>query len=80
MGWITHLAIYFVVWWITLFIVLPFGVQRDEAVSGGNDPGAPVSPRIGIKLLVNTVLALVVWFVIFLIDRLDLITIRDFGG
>jgi predicted secreted protein len=80
MGWITHLAIYFIVWWITLFLVLPFGVQRDEAVSRGNDPGAPARSRIGIKLLVNTLLALIVWFVIFLIDRLDLITIRDFGG
>jgi predicted secreted protein len=79
MSWITHLAIYFIVWWITLFMVLPFGVQRDLAVTAGNDPGAPVQSRIGIKLLVNTLVALVVWFGIFLIDRFDLITISDFS-
>jgi len=80
MSWVTHLAIYFIVWWITLFMVLPFGVQRETSVIGGNDPGAPQQARMGIKLLVNTLLALVVWFGIFLIDWFDWVTIKDFSG
>ena len=80
MGWITHLAVYFIVWWTTLFMVLPWGVTRDETVNTGNDPGAPARARMGIKLLANTLLALVVWFVIFLIDYYDLITFRNYSG
>ena len=80
MSWFSHLAIFFIVWWITLFMVLPWGVQRDEAVRAGNDPGAPARSRMGIKILANTLLALIIWAVIFVIDRYDLITIRDFGG
>ena len=40
MSVVSGLAIYFVIWWITLFMVLPFGVRRDEKIEIGNDPGA----------------------------------------
>ena len=57
----TIVAIYFVVWWITLFLVLPFGVKNaDEAgevVEKGHERGAPVATRLAIKAAINTVLA-----------------------
>jgi len=80
MGLITGLAVYFVVWWITLFIVLPFGIARNQDVTQGNDPGAPVRHRMLLKILVNTVLAFFVWLIIYLIDIYDLIDFRNTGG
>ena len=60
----TIVAIYFVVWWITLFLVLPFGVKNASeegvAVRGGHEPGAPVVTLLLIKALINTVLAALV--------------------
>lgn len=42
-------SLYFVIWWILLFAVLPFGVQS-QAEAGevvpGTDPGAPAAPRL----------------------------------
>jgi len=76
MGWITHLAVYFVIWWTTLFCVLPFGVHREDAVTQGNDPGAPKQSRIVLKLVINTFVAFAVWFVVFLIDYFDLIKLQ----
>ncbi len=76
MGWITNLAVYFVVWWITLFAVLPFGIQRDDDVNVGNDPGAPRKSNIGVKLAINTLVALVVWGIIYVIYVYDLIAFR----
>jgi len=73
MGWITHLAVYFVIWWITLFCVLPFGVRSEDSVTLGNDPGAPQQSRIVLKLVINTFVALAVWFVVFLVDYFDLV-------
>ena len=32
MGLVTGIAIYFVIWWITLFVVLPFGVEQNKNV------------------------------------------------
>ena len=58
------LAIYFVVWWITLFAVLPFGIhsqQENGQVSMGTDPGAPVLARMGSKLIWTTIVSAVIF-------------------
>jgi predicted secreted protein len=56
----TAFAIYFVIWWITLFLTLPFGIrsQHEDGVgTAGSDPGAPVASRMGPRLLWTTVLS-----------------------
>jgi predicted secreted protein len=67
----TALAIYFVIWWIVLFAVLPWGV-RSQHESGemtpGTDPGAPVLTNLRLKLIWTTIVATMVfsaWFVIY---------------
>ncbi len=54
------IAIYFTIWWIVLFAILPWGVrsqQEDGDIVAGTDPGAPVAPRLLIKAAATTVLA-----------------------
>jgi len=60
----TAIAIYFLIWWIMLFAVLPFGVkaQGDEALPG-TDPGAPVVPHLLAKLIWTTAVATLVFAV-----------------
>jgi predicted secreted protein len=58
----TGFAIYFVFWWITLFLTLPFGVRsqhEDGESAPGTDPGAPVASQMGRKLIWTTVLSAV---------------------
>lgn len=55
-------AIYGIIWFLTLFMVLPFGVQSQHEsgeVVPGSEGGAPVRPQILRKLGINTVLATV---------------------
>lgn len=56
------LAVYFVVWWLTLFMVLPFGA-RSQVDAGevirGSEPGAPAVLRLWPKLLITTLVAAV---------------------
>ncbi|HTO65191.1 MAG TPA: DUF1467 family protein [Bradyrhizobium sp.] len=62
----TAFAIYFVVWWITLFVMLPLGVRSQHEEGGGvpgTDPGAPVASQMGRKLFWNTVLSAVIFAV-----------------
>ena len=64
MAWTTMLAIYFVVWWVVLFAVLPFGVHSQAeqgVVSPGTDPGAPAIPHLRAKLLWTTLVSAVVF-------------------
>ncbi len=60
----TALAIYFVLWWIVLFVTLPFGVRSQHEDGGGapgTDPGAPVASLMGRKLIWTTVISAVVF-------------------
>jgi predicted secreted protein len=60
------LALYFVVWWTVLFIVLPFGA-RSQADAGdilvGSEPGAPALPSLNEKALWTTIMAAVVFVI-----------------
>lgn len=66
MSWVTGVAVYFVVWWISLFMVLPWGNRPDETPAPGNAPSAPKKPRIWWKFGATTILAAVIWGVIYL--------------
>lgn len=60
----TGLAIYFVLWWLVLFLTLPFGVrsQHEDGVGApGTDPGAPILARMGRKLLLTTLISAVIF-------------------
>lgn len=62
------LAIYFVVWWLCLFVVLPFKV-RNQVDDGewveGSERGAPAIARLWPKLLITTLLAAVITALLF---------------
>ena len=60
----TAFAIYFVMWWVTLFLTLPFGVRsqhEDGEGAPGTDPGAPIAPGLGRKLIWTTVISAVIF-------------------
>ena len=65
----TGFAIYFVLWWIVLFLTLPFGVRsqhEDGEGAPGTDPGAPVVARMGGKLIWTTLISAVIFAVAML--------------
>jgi predicted secreted protein len=60
----TACAIFFLIWWIVLFAVLPWGVrsQHEEAdMTPGTDPGAPVIPNVGRKLVWTTLVSVLIF-------------------
>ncbi|MSO53640.1 MAG: DUF1467 family protein [Rhodospirillales bacterium] len=77
MDWPMGIAVYAVIWWMTIFIVLPWGIRPidDADVAKGQSAGAPEKPRLLAKMAANTVLAGVVWGVIYWISEAGLIAI-----
>ena len=55
------LAIYFTMWWIVLFAILPLGVRsQHENAEGrlqGTDPGAPIAPKLLMKAGLTTLVS-----------------------
>ena len=72
----TGIAIFFVAWWIVLFTVLPFGIKRHADSEPGLEPGAPERPRLWAKAGVTTLIATVVWVLIYLVIDFELIDLR----
>lgn len=79
MGWATGLAIYFVIWWIVVFAVLPWGVRPVEPgdVAKGHASGAPRKPRMLIKIVVTTVVAAGIWLVVYYVIQSGTISFRE---
>ncbi|HEV7435762.1 MAG TPA: DUF1467 family protein [Pseudorhizobium sp.] len=64
MSFLSFFAVYFIIWWITLFAVLPMGMrsQHDEGdVTLGTVESAPARFRIGRVLLLTTLISAVVY-------------------
>ena len=77
----TAIAIYFLIWWISLFVVLPFGIRSQhegEDYAQGTDPGAPIMARIGMKLVWTTIVASIVFAILAAIYKYKLIDIGAF--
>ena len=80
MSWTTALAIYFVLWWVVLFAVLPWGVRsQGEAgdVTPGSDPGAPAVPALGAKLVWTTIVSAVVFGLMYAAYVTRLVGLED---
>ena len=66
MDWLGTAVVFAIVWWLILFMVLPFGAAPPDEVEPGMATSAPAKPRMAVKLAITTVLAalvttLVVW-------------------
>lgn len=63
------LAIFFIIWWLSLFAVLPFGIRTQEEagdVVPGTHESAPARPRILRVFVINTVVALILFGIFWL--------------
>lgn len=71
----TAIAVYFIIWWVVLFMTLPFRaktqLQAGEVVEG-SDPAAPADPQIKKRMIWNSIVALgffgVFWYLAVYLD------------
>ncbi|WP_127524003.1 DUF1467 family protein [Mesorhizobium sp. Z1-4] len=77
MSWISAVAIYFIIWWVVLFVALPFGLQtqdEDHDVTLGTVPSAPRGPHVARALLRTTIVSALI-FALFYVA----VVVFDFG-
>jgi predicted secreted protein len=78
MGWITGIAVYFVLWWTVLFVVLPWGtrpVANPDDQTGWR--GVPAQPSMRKKVIANTIVTTIVWLIIYLLVSSETLSFRD---
>jgi predicted secreted protein len=87
MKWTSAIAIYFIIWWTCLFVMLPLRIKNaaeaGEGVEEGNDAGAPVAHGLLWKAGATTVLATIVFAAVYwalstgVLETMELPLIRD---
>ena len=77
MAWVTGIVVYVLVWWITLFAVLPLWVTPAEPDDLGHAAGAPQRPRMLLKLAITTVVSAFIWLAIYLLVRSPWLSFRE---
>ncbi|HXC92118.1 MAG TPA: DUF1467 family protein [Stellaceae bacterium] len=76
MNWFTGLVVYVLVWWVTLFAILPLWVVPAEPGDVGHTAGAPKQPRLLRKALVTTLVAAAIWLAIYAVVRSPWLSFR----
>jgi predicted secreted protein len=73
-------AIYVIMWWLAFFIMLPMGArslhEADEAAAPGVERGAPSVHNLGLKALIASGIAAVLWLFVAWAISVDLFAMR----
>jgi len=81
MSVVSGVAVYFIIWWLVLFTVLPWGShsahELGEDVPEGHAPSAPVHPAIAKKFVVTTIISAICFAVFYFVVTNDLIGLDD---
>ena len=77
MNVVSAFVVFVVIWWLVLFMVLPFGVRRVETPEDGHDHGAPVHPMLWRKAAATTAISVVLFAAVYAIIEFELISLQD---
>ena len=77
MSWISGTVVYFLIWWVVLFAVLPIGAQPDPA----GDPesgwrGTPRRPRFWRTVGITTLASTLIWIGVAALIQSDWLSFR----
>jgi len=75
------IAIYFVLWWLVLFAILPFGVttqDEDGEVIAGTESSAPIAPQLGKKALLTTLVSAAIFGSVYALSATGIVDLDAF--
>lgn len=73
----TGILVYTLIWWVVLFMVLPWGVKVPDEPEPGHAASAPSNPNLVRKFLITTVIAALFFGVAYYLIESDLISFRN---
>ena len=76
---VSAVVVFIVIWWLVLFMVLPWGVRRTETPEPGHDPGAPAKPMLWRKAAATTAISVVLFAIVYVVVEYELISLRGVG-
>lgn len=80
MKFLNGVVLYFLIWWVVIFAVLPLGVRPPQEKTPGMMPGAPDKPDLGRKAMITTIISAIIWLAIYLLIKFDVVSFRAMAG
>jgi predicted secreted protein len=77
MSFSSGLVVFFIIWWVAIFAVLPFGVKHPVAHEKGMMPGAPLKPDFKKIIMRTTILTIVLWLFVDVLVETKIISFSD---
>ncbi|MEL0293176.1 MAG: DUF1467 family protein [Alphaproteobacteria bacterium] len=76
MDFVSGLVVYILLWWWVFLMSLPFGARPPEEPGRGHATSAPARPMLWRKALVTTLVAAVLFVIVYLIIDSGVISFR----
>ena len=73
----TGIIVYLLIWWLSLFTVLPWGNNAAQDSQIGHVSSAPFKPRIKKKFLITTILSAFIWGGLYAIIESNIFNPRE---
>lgn len=73
---VSGVVIYFLLWWLVIFAVLPWGNRAAELPEPGHAGSAPLRPNLKKKLIATTLIAFVLWYPVNYLFKAELLDLR----
>jgi len=77
---VTATVVFIIIWWIMLFMVLPWGVSRTENPEAGHDHGAPARPMLVRKLLITSGITIVLFGILYAVIDAEILLLQDLAA
>lgn len=75
----TGIVLYLMLYWLCIFMVLPWGNAPPDTVEMGHSTGAPANPRLKRKFIITAFVAAAVWLLVFSLIKMDVIDFYEIG-
>ncbi len=77
---VTATVVFIIIWWIMLFMVLPWGVSRTANPEAGHDHGAPARPMLVRKLLITTGITIMLFGILYAVIDAEILLLQDLAA
>ena len=72
------IIIYIIIWWVVFFTILPIDVSREKPIKiDGEDAGSPENPKMLKKFIYCTGITTIIFIIIYLLIKYELLNLRN---
>lgn len=77
MDFVSGTVVFILLWWWVFLMSLPFGIKTPNVIETGHATSAPEKPMLQRKVLVSTIIASILFSLVFWIIDSGLVSLSD---